>query len=220
MKRIINTSLKNYKKDIGISEIEKQIEILKQKAALPCIYAFIDIKREFVSNGALYIGQSKSVKNRMINYKGKKTSEILQKLQKRFNLWDEYWGINCGDGMIGHPNEEQQEEINKLREFIEDPKRCKLLIKLRKKDESEETRKKIESLYIKRYMPFLNKEPWKGGWRRNQRKFYMNQLHPDQKQRSNLPVYCLYTHEIRDNPTEEYIAEFNRRVDPTKEFII
>ena len=220
MKRIINTSLKNYKKDIGISEIEKQIEILKQKAALPCIYAFIDIKREFVSNGALYIGQSKSVKNRMINYKGKKTSEILQKLQKRFNLWDEYWGINCGDGTIGHPSEEQEEEINKLREFIEDPKRCKLLIKLRKKNESEETRKKIESLYIKRYMPFLNKEPWKGGWRGNHRKFYMNQLHPDQKQRSNLPVYCLYTHEIRDNPTEEYIAEFNRRVDPTEEFII
>tara|TARA_R110002051_G_scaffold2614_2_gene13902 strand:- start:2930 stop:3607 length:678 start_codon:yes stop_codon:yes gene_type:complete len=209
--KTINTSLKNYKTDIGVSELEKQIEILKQKAALPCIYSFIDIKKEFVPNGVLYIGQSKSVKNRMINYKGKKTSEILQKLQKRFNLWDEYWGINCGDGTIGHPSEEQEEEINKLREFIEDPKRCKLLIKLRKKNESEETRKKIESLYIKRYMPFLNKEPWKGGWRGNHRKFYMNQLHSDPKQRSKLPVYCLHTGKVFREPSETEIRNLNKQ---------
>ena len=203
--KTISTDLKNYKTDIGVSELEKQIEILKQKAALPCVYAFIDIKKEYVPNGILYIGQSKSVKNRMINYKGKKTSEILLKLQKRFNLWDWTWGQDWGNGEIMRPNEEQIIEINKLRKFIEDPKRCKLLIKLRKKDESEETRKKIESLYIKRYMPFLNKEPWKGGWRRNHRKFYMNQLHSDPKQRSSLPVYCLHTGEIIANPDEEYI---------------
>ena len=209
--KTINTSLKNYKTDIGVSELEKQIEILKQKAALPCIYAFIDIKREFVPNGALYIGQSKSVKNRMINYKGKKTSEILLKLQKRFNLWDWTWGQDWGNGEIMRPNEEQIIEINKLRKFIEDPKRCKLLIKLRKKDESEETRKKIESLYIKRYMPFLNKEPWKGGWRRNHRKFYMNQMHPEKNQRSKFPVHCLHTGEVFRDPSEMEIRNFNKQ---------
>ena len=43
--KTINTNLKDYKTDIGVSELEKQIEILKQKAALPCIYAFIDVVR-------------------------------------------------------------------------------------------------------------------------------------------------------------------------------
>ena len=209
--KTISTSLKNYKTDIGVSKLEKQIEILKQKAALPCIYAFIDIKREFVPNGVLYIGQSKSVKNRMINYKGKKTSEILQKLQKRFNLWDEYWGSDWGNGEILGPNEETEQKINKLREFIEDPTRCKLLIKLRKKNESEETRKKIESLYIKRYMPFLNKEPWKGGWRGNHRKFYMNQMHPEKNQRSKFPVYCLHTGEVFRDPSETEIRNLNKQ---------
>ena len=63
-----NTNLKNYKTDIGVSELEKQIEALKQKAAIPCIYAVIDVKKEFVPNGVLYNGQSKSDKNRIINY--------------------------------------------------------------------------------------------------------------------------------------------------------
>ena len=68
MKRIISTNLRDYKKDLGISEIEKKIERLKKKLnkELGCLYAFIDIKREFVPNGVLYIGQSKSVKNRIL----------------------------------------------------------------------------------------------------------------------------------------------------------
>tara|TARA_R110000803_G_scaffold165302_1_gene228850 strand:+ start:104 stop:841 length:738 start_codon:yes stop_codon:yes gene_type:complete len=209
--KTINTSLKNYKTDIGVSELEKQIEILKQKAALPCIYAFIDIKREFVPNGFLYIGQSKSIKNRMLNYKGIKSSEILLKLQKRFNLWDEYWGIDCGNGMIGHPSEEKEEKINKLREFIEDPTRCGLKIQPRRKHESEETRKKYERLYINRYYPFLNKEPWKGGWRRNHRKFYMNQMHPEKNQRSKFPVHCLHTGEVFREPSETEIRNLNKQ---------
>jgi len=208
--KTINTNLKDYKTDIGVSELEKQIEILKQKAALPCIYAFIDVKREFVPNGVLYIGQSKSVKNRITNYKGEKSSEILKKLQKRFNLWDDYWGQDWGNGEIMGPNEEQIIEINKLREFIQDPTRCQLIIKMRKEDEHEVTRKKYEKLYINRYYPFLNKMPWKGGWRRNHRKFYMNQMHPEKNQRSKLPVYCLHTGEVFREPSEIEIRNFNK----------
>jgi len=208
--KIINTNLKNYKIDIGISKLEEQIEILKQKAALPCIYSFIDIKREFVPNGVLYIGQSKSVKNRILNYKGIKSSEILLKLQKRLNLWSEYWGQDWGNGEIMGPNEEQLIKINKLREFIEDPTRCQLIIKLRKKDESEETRKKYEKLYINRYYPFLNKMPWVP-YRSSSRRYYMNQMHPIKNQRSNLPVYCLHTGDVFEGPTEIEIRNLNNR---------
>jgi len=208
--KIINTNLKNYKIDIGISKLEEQIEILKQKAALPCIYSFIDIKREFVPNGVLYIGQSKSVKNRILNYKGIKSSEILIKLQKRLNLWSEYWGQDWGNGEIMGPNEEQLIKINKLREFIEDPTRCQLIIKLRKKDESEETRKKYEKLYINRYYPFLNKMPWVP-YRSSSRRYYMNQMHPTKNQRSNLPVYCLHTGDVFEGPTEIEIRNLNNR---------
>jgi len=208
--KIINTNLKNYKIDIGISKLEEQIEILKQKAALPCIYSFIDVKREFVPNGVLYIGQSKSVKNRILNYKGIKSSEILLKLQKRLNLWSEYWGQDWGNGEIMGPNEEQLIKINKLREFIEDPTRCQLIIKLRKKDESEETRKKYEKLYINRYYPFLNKMPWVP-YRSSSRRYYMNQMHPTKNQRSNLPVYCLHTGDVFEGPTEIEIRNLNNR---------
>jgi hypothetical protein len=138
------------------------------------------LKKEFVPNGVLYIGQSKSVKNRIINYKGKKSSEILKKLQKRLNLWDEQWGLHLGYGEIMGPNEEQIIEINKLREFIQDPTRCKLIIKMRKKEESEETRKKYEELYINRYYPFLNKMPWHP-YKATSRRYYMNQMHPEKK---------------------------------------
>jgi hypothetical protein len=208
--KTINTNLKNYKIDIGVSELEKQIEALKQKAALPCIYVFIDVKREFVPNGVLYIGQSKSVKNRILNYKGKKSSEILKKLQKRLNLWSEYWGQDCGNGEILGPNEKETAEIDKLREFIEDPTRCKLIIKLRKKDESEETRKKYEKLYINRYYPFLNKMPWHP-FRVTVRRYYMNQMHPKKNQRSKLPVYCLHTGEVLEGPSEIEIRNLNKQ---------
>ena len=207
--KTINTNLKNYKTDIGISELEKQIEILKQKAALPCIYAFIDVKREFVPNGVLYIGQSKSVKNRILNYKGKKSSEILLKLQKRFNLWDWTWGQNWNDEIMG-PNEEQIIEIHKLREFIEDPTRCQLIIKVRKENEHEVTRKQYEKLYINRYYPFLNKMPWKP-FKSSSRRYYMNQMHPEKNQRNKLPVYCLYTGEVFKSPSEMEIRNFNKQ---------
>tara|TARA_R110002110_G_C13141648_1_gene689813 strand:- start:44 stop:691 length:648 start_codon:yes stop_codon:yes gene_type:complete len=214
MKRIVNTSLRDYEKDLGVSELEKQIEILKKQAALGCLYSFIDVKREFVPNGVLYIGQSQAVKNRMVFYKSRKNSELLVKLQRRFNLWDEYWATN-GEG----PNDETEEEINKLREFIRDPQRCQLIIRADDKFNDPEVRKKWEKLYIKRYMPLLNKEPWYGGSRGNNRRFYMNQLHSDPEQRNKTPVYCLHTHGIRDNPTEEYIAHFNGRVGPTEELV-
>ena len=76
-KRIINTSLRDYEKDLGVSELEKQIEILKKQAALGCLYSFIDVKREFVPNGVLYTGQSQGIKNRMIFYR-KQNSELLE----------------------------------------------------------------------------------------------------------------------------------------------
>jgi len=224
MKRIINTSLRDYKKDLGVSDLEKKIEILKKQLnkELGCLYAFIDVKREFVPNGVLYIGQSQAVKNRMVFYKSRKNSELLVKLQKRFNLWDEYWGMGMPDGSPGvmGPDDETEEEIDKLREFIRDPKRCQLIFRAKDEFNNLEVRKKWEKLYIKRYMPLLNKEPWYGGFRGNNRRFYMNQLHSDPEQRNKTPVYCLHTHGIRDNPTEEYITHFNRRVGPTEELII
>ena len=224
MKRIINTSLRDYKKDLGVSDLEKKIEILKKQLnkELGCLYAFIDVKREFVPNGVLYIGQSQAVKNRMVFYKSRKNSELLVKLQKRFNLWDEYWDMEYEDEYgrprVAGPNDETEEEIDKLREFIRDPKRCQLIFRADDKFNSPEARKKWEKLYIKRYMPLLNKTPWKP-FQPSYRRFYMNQLHLDPAQRNKTPVYCLHTHEIRDNPTEEYIAHFNGRVVPTEELV-
>ena len=82
MKRIISTNLRDYKKDFGTSELEKKIEIMKKQLnkELGCLYAFIDVKREFVPNGVLYMGQSQAVKNRMVFYR-KQKSELLEKLQ-------------------------------------------------------------------------------------------------------------------------------------------
>ena len=221
-KRIINTSLRDYEKDLGVSELEKQIEILKKQAALGCLYSFIDVKREFVPNGVLYMGQSQAVKNRMVFYR-KQKSELLEKLQKRFNLWSDYWGMDYEDEYgrprVEGPNDETEEEINKLREFIRDPERCRIIFRSKEEFNDPEVRKKWEKLYINRYMPLLNKEPWYGGFRGNNRRFYMNQLHPDPEQRNKTPVYCLHTHGIRDNPTEEYIAHFNGRVGPTEELV-
>ena len=87
MKRIISTNLRDYEKDFGTSELEKKIEIMKKQLnkELGCLYAFIDVKREFVPNGVLYMGQSQAVKNRMVFYKSRKNSELLVKLQRRFN---------------------------------------------------------------------------------------------------------------------------------------
>ena len=222
MKRIISTNLRDYKKDFGTSELEKKIEIMKKQLnkELGCLYSFIDVKREFVPNGVLYIGQSQAVKNRMVFYKSRKNSELLVKLQKRFNLWDYYWGMGMPDGSPGvmGPDDETEEEINKLREFIKDPERCQLIIRANDKFNDPEVRKKWEKLYIKRYMPLLNKTPWKP-FQPSYRRFYMNQLHPDPEQRNTLPVYCLHTGNVLAGPTEEYIAHFNGRVGPTEELV-
>jgi hypothetical protein len=211
-KRIINTSLRDYEKDLGISELEKKIEIMEKQLNKEsgCLYAFIDVKREFVPNGALYMGQSQAVKNRMVFYKSRKNSELLVKLQKRFNLWGYYWGMEMPDesqGVMG-PDDETEEEIDKLREFIRDPERCRLIIRANDKFNDPEVRKKWEKLYIKRYMPLLNKTPWKP-YQPSYRRFYMNQLHPDPEQRNTLPVYCLHTGDVLAGPTEEYITHFN-----------
>ena len=207
-KRIINTSLSHYEEDLGVSELEKKIQIMKKQLNKEsgCLYGFVDVKREFVFNGALYIGQSQAVKNRMVFYTSRTNSELLIKLQKRFDLWDEYWTTN-GEG----PSDETEEEINKLREFIRDPERCQLVIRVKDEFNDPEVRKKWEKMYINYYMPLLNKEPWYGGYRGNNRRFYMNQLHPDPAQRNKTPVYCLHTHALRDNPTEDYIKAFNQK---------
>jgi|TARA_Y100000296_G_scaffold82849_1_gene112641 hypothetical protein len=216
-KRIINTSLRDYEKDLGISELEKQIEILKKQAALGCLYSFIDVKREFVPNGVLYMGQSQEIKSRMIFYR-KQKSELLEKLQKRLNLWDYHWGMEHPDGGVMGPDDKTEEEINKLREFIRDPERCRLIIRAKEEFNDPEVRKKWEKLYINRYKPLLNKIPWHP-FRASRRRFYMNQLHPDPEQRNPLPVYCLHTGDVLAAPTEEYITQFNRRVSPTEELI-
>jgi len=216
-KRIINTSLRDYEKDLGVSELEKQIEVLKKQAALGCLYSFIDVKREFVPNGVLYTGQSQGIKNRMIFYR-KQNSELLEKLQRRFNLWGYYWGMEHPDGGVIGPDDKTEEEINKLREFIRDPERCRLIIRTKEEFNDPEVRKKWEKLYINRYKPLLNKIPWHP-FRASGRRFYMNQLHPDPEQRNTLPVYCLHTGDVLAAPTEEYITQFNRRVGPTEELI-
>ena len=144
-KRIINTSLSHYEEDLGVSELEKKIQIMKKQLNKEsgCLYGFVDVKREFVFNGALYIGQSQAVKNRMVFYTSRTNSELLIKLQKRFDLWDEYWTTN-GEG----PSDETEEEINKLREFIRDPERCQLVIRVKDEFNDSEVRKKWEKMYI------------------------------------------------------------------------
>ena len=63
-------------------------------------------------------------------------------------------------------------------------------------------------MYINRYYPLLNKIPWHH-FKRSVRRYYMNQMHPEKDQRSQLPVYCQYTGDIMDNPTEQEIRAFN-----------
>ena len=91
--KTIRTSLKQFNKDLGYEKINYKIKQLKKERdkKISVIYAFIDVNKEFVPNGILYVGQSESVKNRMLFYK-KQASELLNKLQKRHNLWSVYWG--------------------------------------------------------------------------------------------------------------------------------
>ena len=122
------------------------------------------------------------------------------------------------DGGVIGPDDKTEEEINKLREFIRDPERCRLIIRTKEEFNDPEVRKKWEKLYINRYKPLLNKIPWHP-FRASGRRFYMNQLHPDPEQRNTLPVYCVHTGDVLAAPTEEYITQFNRRVGPTEELI-
>ena len=86
-KKIINTSIKDYKEDLGVSKLEKKIEKIKKEMEkeTSCIYAFIDVKKEFVLNGVLYIGQSKAIKNRLVFYKKQSLplSNSLTQLQEQ-----------------------------------------------------------------------------------------------------------------------------------------
>ena len=211
MKKVIKTDINNFYKHLGSSEkekeVNKEIKKLKEQIAISCIYFFIDVKKEYAPNGFLYIGQTKSIKNRILNYKNN-NSELFTKMQKRIGSYDPYEEFH----LEFHSREEigEDERNIKLRQFINDPERCKLIIKTRRKEETEEQRKKIEKMYINRYYPLLNKIPWKP-FSARVRRYYMNQMHPEKDQRSQLPVYCQYTGEIINNPTEQEIKAFNNQ---------
>ena len=70
MKKLIKTDINNFYKDLGSSKEEKKvnekIKKLKKQVAISCIYFFIDVKKEYVANGFLYIGQTNSIKNRTL----------------------------------------------------------------------------------------------------------------------------------------------------------
>ena len=209
MKKLIKTDINNFYKDLGSSKEEKKvnekIKKLKKQVAISCIYFFIDVKKEYVANGFLYIGQTNSIKNRILNYKNK-NSELYIKLLKRLGLYSPYPELyEDEDGYVV----ERETNVNtEILEFINDPDRCKLIIKKRRKAETDEQRKKIEKRYINRYYPLLNKVPWHP-FKRSVRRFYMNQMHPEKDQRSQLPVYCLHTGDVMNNPTEQEIRAFN-----------
>ena len=211
MKKLIKTDINNFYKDLGYSKEEKkvneEIKKLKKKVAKSCIYFFIDVKRQYAPNGFLYIGQTNSIKNRILNYKGK-NSELYIKLQKRLGSFNPYAEWEQYEDDYGNIITAEKEEDVELMEFVNDPERCKLIIKTRRKTETEEQRKKIEKMYINRYYPLLNKVPWHP-FKRSVRRYYMNQMHPEKDQRSQLPVYCLYTGDIMNNPTEQEIRAFN-----------
>ena len=209
--KTIKTNINNFYTDVGSSEEEKkaneEIKKLKKKVAISCIYFFIDVKRQYAPNGFLYIGQTNSIKNRILNYKNKK-SELYIKLQKRLGLFNPYYEMEQYQDDYGIMLTRERDENIQLMEFINDSERCKLIIKTRRKKETEEQRKKIEKMYINRYYPLLNKIPWHP-FKRSVRRYYMNQMHPEKDQRSQLPVYCQYTGDIMDNPTEQEIRAFN-----------
>ena len=145
MKKLIKTDINNFYKDLGSSKEEKkvneEIKKLKKQVAISCIYFFIDVKKEYVANGFLYIGQTNSIKNRILNYKNK-NSELYIKLLKRLGLYSPYPELyEDEDGYVV----ERETNVNtEILEFINDPERCKLIIKKRRKAETDEQRKKIE----------------------------------------------------------------------------
>ena len=195
------TNLNNFNKDFKVLADEEEIrERLRQlkKEKHPALYKFEDLKREFIPNGCLYVGATKDIIARIKNfYKRKATSELVQKLAIRLGCWDS-----------DSNTLESTKKGKRVEDFIYDPKRCRLIIIEDPKFKNPDTLKTEEKILIFKHKPLLNKEPWYGGFRATHRRFYMNQLDPDPAQRCGLPVYCVHTGDIRQDPTEEYREEF------------
>jgi hypothetical protein len=146
----------------------------------------------------LYVGATKDIIARIKNfYKRKAVSELVQKLAIRLGCWDS-----------DSNTLESTKKGKRVEDFIYDPKRCRLIIIEDPKFKNPDTLKTEEKILIFKHKPLLNKEPWYGGFRATHRRFYMNQLDPDPAQRCSLPVYCVHTGGIREDPTEEYREEF------------
>ena len=196
-----NTDLNNFNKDFKVLVDEEEIrERLRQlkKEKHPALYKFEDLKREFIPNGCLYVGATKDIIARIKNfYKRKAVSELVQKLAIRLGCWDS-----------DSNTLESTKKGKRVEDFIYDPKRCRLIIIEDPKFKNPDTLKTEEKILIFKHKPLLNKEPWYGGFRATHRRFYMNQLDPDPAQRCSLPVYCVHTGGIREDPTEEYREEF------------
>jgi len=196
-----NTDLNNFNKDFKVLVDEEEIrERLRQlkKEKHPALYKFEDLKREFIPNGWLYVGATRDIITRIMNfYKKRATSELVQKLAIRLGCWNS----DCN-------TLESTEKGKRVEDFIYDPKRCRLIIIEYPKFKDPDTLKTEEKILIFKHKPLLNKEPWYGGFRATHRRFYMNQLDPDPSQRCSLPVYCVHTKHIRQDPTEEYREEF------------
>jgi|10_taG_2_1085330.scaffolds.fasta_scaffold70374_2 hypothetical protein len=174
-----------YNKAVSITNLKN----LKED---PCIYIYKDPDCVYVKNGIIYIGEAKSFTNRASSYL---SGELLKKLSKRLNRFDPY-------------NKKPRGDCNDLENFIS---KCELVIRRKSFFKDKKERKKWEKLYIQRYKPFLNQEPWYGGYRGAHRRFYMSQLHKDFKMRCSIPVKCVWTGALRDNPSEEYIQKINNK---------
>ena len=195
------TNLNSFNKDFKVladrEEIRKKLRQLK-KEKHPALYKFEDLKREFISNGYLYVGATQDIIARIMNfYRRKATSELVQKLAMRLGCWD-----------IHTKALTPTKQGKRVEDFVYDPERCRLIIIEDPRFKDPDTLKREEKILIFKHKPLLNKEPWYGERQGRNRRFYMNQLDPDPAQRCNLPVYCVHTGTILKNPTEGYREEF------------
>jgi len=195
------TNLNSFNKDFKVladrEEIRKKLRQLK-KEKHPALYKFEDLKREFIFNGYLYVGATQDIIARIMNfYRRKATSELVQKLAMRLGCWD-----------IHTKALTPTKQGKRVEDFVYDPERCRLIIIEDPRFKDPETLKREEKILIFKHKPLLNKEPWYGERQGRNRRFYMNQLDPDPAQRCSLPVYCVHTGGIRQDPTEEYREEF------------
>jgi len=195
------TNLNSFNKDFKVladrEEIRKKLRQLK-KEKHPALYKFEDLKREFIFNGYLYVGATQDIIARIMNfYRRKATSELVQKLAMRLGCWD-----------IHTKALTPTKQGKRVEDFVYDPERCRLIIIEGSRFKDPDTLKREEKILIFKHKPLLNKEPWYGERQGRNRRFYMNQLDPDPAQRCSLPVYCVHTGGIRQDPTEEYREEF------------